>query len=77
MKIVLGSKNKSKKEAIEIALKSLNISNYEIESLEVPSNVSSKPIDSETLIGAHNRNQEVMKYCLKNNLDYDLLISIE
>ncbi len=77
MKIILGSKNPSKKEAIEIALNALNISDYVIESVDVPSHVSSKPINSETLHGAHHRNQEVMRYCLKNNLAYDLLISIE
>ena len=77
MKIILGSKNKSKKEAIEFALNSLNINDYEIESIEVPSRVSSKPINDETLLGAHNRNQEVIKYCLQNNIAYDLLISIE
>ncbi len=77
MKILLGSKNKSKKSAIEIALNSLNITDYEIESVEASSHVSSKPINDETLLGAHNRNQEVMKYCFQNNLVYDLLISIE
>ena len=77
MKIILGSKNKSKKEAIELALKQLNVSDYEIESIEAPSHVSSKPINGETLLGAHNRNQEVRKYCLQNNIFYDLLISIE
>ena len=77
MKIILGSKNKSKKEAIELALNALNISDFEIETLEVPSHVSSKPINGETLLGACNRNQEVMKYCLQNNIAYDLLISIE
>ncbi len=77
MKIILGSKNKSKKSAIEIALNSLNITDYEIESVEASSHVSSKPINDETLLGAHNRNQEVMKYCCQNNLVYDLLISIE
>ena len=62
MKIILGSKNPSKKEAIEIALNALNISDYVIESVDVPSHVSSKPINSETLHGAHHRNQEAMRY---------------
>ena len=57
MKIILGSKNKSKKESIEIALNKLNISDYEIVSVEVPSHVNSKPINDETLLGAHNRNK--------------------
>lgn len=56
MKIILGSNNHSKKEAIELALNELNISDFEIISLEVDSHVSSKPIDEETLVGAHNRN---------------------
>lgn len=77
MKIILGSKNKSKKEAVEVALNLLNISDYEIEPIEVPSHVSSKPINGETLLGAHNRNQEVAQYCIQNNIVYDLLISIE
>ncbi len=77
MKIILGSKNKSKKEAIELALNELDINDFEIDSLEVDSHVSSKPIDEETLVGAHNRNQELLEYCLKNNIDFDLLISIE
>ena len=44
--------------------------------LKVPSHVSSKPINDETLLGACNRNQEVLKYCIENNIPYDLLISI-
>ncbi len=77
MNIILGSKNKSKRESIAIALDSLNISDYEIESVEVPSFVSSRPMNEEILLGAHNRNQELIKYCLQNNLVYDLLMSIE
>ncbi len=77
MKIVLGSKNKSKEEAIELALNTLNITDYGIESIKVPSHVSSKPINDETLLGACNRNQEVLKYCIENNISYDLLVSIE
>lgn len=77
IKIILGSKNNSKKEAIKLALNELGISDVNIISLEVDSHVSSKPINEETLIGAHNRNQKLIKYCLENNIDFDLLISIE
>lgn len=77
MKIILGSKNKSKKEAIEIALNRLCIVDFEIISIEVDSHVNSKPINEETLVGAHNRNQELLNYCKKNNINFDLLISIE
>lgn len=77
IKIILGSKNNSKKEAIGLALNGLDISDFEITSLEVDSHVNSKPIDEETLDGAHNRNQELLNYFLENNIDFDLLISIE
>ncbi len=77
MKIVLGSKNISKRKAIELAFNNLNINDLEIELIEVNSHVSSKPLNNDILLGAHNRNQELRKYCLDNNISYDLLISIE
>lgn len=77
MKIILGSKNRSKKQAIELALRELNLTDFEIEGVAVNSKVSSKPINEETLIGAKNRNQELQKYCLENNIKYNYLISIE
>lgn len=45
MKIIVGSNNNSKRRAIEIALNTLDISDYTIELLGVESLVSSKPID--------------------------------
>lgn len=70
-------RNESKKEALELALNTLNISDFVIECLEVPSHVSLRPINGEAVLGAHNRNQEILDYCLKNQVSYDLLISIE
>lgn len=52
IKILLGSENKSKKEAIKIALEEVGINDYEIISVKVDSKVSSKPINEETLIGS-------------------------
>ncbi len=77
IKIILGSKNNSKEQAIILALKELGIDDFEIVSLEIDSYVSSKPINEETLTLAHNRNQELFKYCIDNNIEFDLLISIE
>lgn len=77
MNIILGSNNKSKERSIILALKELGIDDVHITKLAVPSNVSSRPISGETLIGARNRNQELLKYCKENNISYDLLISIE
>ena len=45
MDIVLGSKNDSKKRSIEIALTELGITDYTISCIDVPSRVSSKPIN--------------------------------
>lgn len=77
IKIILGSNNKSKINAIEIALDELGISSYKIKSIGVDSKVSSKPINEETLIGAKNRNKALLTYCISNNIDFDYLISIE
>lgn len=68
IKIILGSKNNSKKEAIELALNKLGISDFEIPSLEADLHVRSKPIDEETLTGEHNRNQELLRISLEKNL---------
>ncbi len=77
MDIVLGSKNGSKKRSIEIALAELGITDYTISCIDVPSRVSSKPINEEILLGAQNRNIALINYCQKQQIDYDLLISIE
>lgn len=77
MDIVLGSKNDSKKRSIEIAWTELGITDYTISCIDVPSRVSSKPINEEILLGAQNRNIALINYYQKNQIDYDLLISIE
>lgn len=77
MKILLGSKNPSKKRSLEKALQELNIYDYEINSYDVSSSVSSKPIGYEIIRGADNRNQELKKIAINNNIDYDYLCSIE
>lgn len=77
MKIVLGSENSSKKQSVILALNELEIFDYEILCINANSMVSSKPINDETLLGASNRNRNLMGYCKDNSIDYDLLISIE
>ena len=77
MKIILGSTNQSKQNSIAIALESLGIDDYEIECISVSSDVSSKPLDDDTLKGARNRNQNLLQYLDKNSIDFDLVISIE
>lgn len=77
MNIILGSLNPSKKKAIEIALSNLKINDYNINGIDVKSNVSSRPINEEIMLGARNRNLNLKTECLANNIAYDYLISIE
>ncbi len=77
MTFLLGSKNPSKRNALEIALKILGIEEYEIISYDAPSNTSSKPIGYEIIRGAENRNLALKKYALENKVTYDFLCSIE
>ena len=77
MKILLGSKNPSKKEAIELALKNLDINEYDIITYDSPSGTKSKPIGYEIIRGAENRNASLKEYAIKNKIDYDYLCSIE
>lgn len=77
MKILLGSKNPSKKKALEIALKMLGFDGYEIISYNAPSNTNSKPIGYEIIRGAENRNFILKEYAVNNEIEYDFLCSIE
>ena len=77
MVILLGSKNKSKRISLELALDTLQIKDYEILSFDVPSGVNSKPIGYEIIRGADNRNLELKKIALEKNIKYDYLCSIE
>jgi inosine/xanthosine triphosphatase len=77
MNIILGSLNPSKKRSVEIALSNLGVGNYNIVCFDVPSNVSSKPINNEIILGARNRNHNLKKECINNDISYNYLISIE
>lgn len=77
MKILLGSKNPSKRNAVEIALKKLGFDEYEIISYDTPSNTHTKPIGYEIIRGAENRNLALKGYAIKEKLEYDYLCSIE
>lgn len=77
MIIMLGSKNPSKCNALKIALESLNIQDFEILAYSVNSNVASKPIGIDMINGINNRNNELKKIALKENIEYDYLVSIE
>ena len=77
MVILLGSKNLSKKRALEKALKKFKINDYEIVTFDAASGVCSKPIGYEIIRGAENRNRELKAYATEKNINYDYLCSIE
>ena len=77
MNIVIGTTSKSKINALKNALNKLNINDYNIIPVKAQSNVQENPINEETKLGAHNRNNYIKNYCEKNNINYDILISIE
>ena len=77
MKILLGSKNPSKINALSIALSKLEFEGYEIISYDAPSSTHSKPIGYEIIRGAENRNLALKEYAINNNIEYDYLCSIE
>ena len=77
MIILLGSKNKSKRISLELALDTLEIKDYEILTFDVPSGVNSKPIGFEIIRGADNRNQELKSKAKELDIKYDYLCSIE
>lgn len=77
MKIILGSTNVSKQRSILIAMKELGFDDISIIPVSVNSQVNSKPINDETLIGARNRNKNLYNYCVENDISFDLLVSIE
>ena len=77
MKIILGSKNPSKINAIKLAMQTLGYQDIEILSIDVPSEVSSKPINEETLIGAQNRNKNLYEYCWERILHLICLLALK
>lgn len=77
MKIILGSTNVSKQRSILLAMKELGYDDVSIIPVSVNSQVNSKPINAETLVGARNRNKNLYNYCVENDISFDLLVSIE
>lgn len=77
MKIIVGSSNMSKLRSVKKAIERLNIKDVEIVCIPVESMVSSKPLNEETLKGALNRNNNLYQHCINNDIDFDMLISIE
>lgn len=77
MNIILGSLNESKKRSIIYVLQKFDIDDFNIIMFDAKSNVSSKPINDDILLGAKNRNDSLYDIAINNNINFDLIISIE
>lgn len=76
MKILVGSKNPVKIDAVRVALSNY-FDNIEVIGYEVESGVSTQPIGEETFIGAKNRALNLKLLYSKNNKDAELFVGIE
>ncbi len=76
MKILIGTKNKSKIQGARLAFEKY-YDNIEIDGIAVPSNVSDEPINGEILQGAKNRIEGIKKYAKENNINADFYIAVE
>lgn len=76
MKILVGSKNPIKLEAVEEAF-SLYYSNINIIGINVESGVPNQPINNETFVGAENRALALQKINIEQNFNADFFVGIE
>lgn len=76
MKIMMATKNPGKIEGAKKAF-SHYFENVEIVGISASSEVPDQPVNEELYLGAKNRVKNLKKYCLENNIQADLFISIE
>ena len=76
MKVLIGTKNPLKIQGATEALE-LFFENFEIEGVNVSSDVSEQPVNDEVLKGAENRVKNLVKYAEDNNINADLYMAIE
>lgn len=73
MKVIVGSENPSKIEAVRVAFETLLHDDVTIIGCKANSKVGSKPVDEDIVRGARNRNLDLYTF----SFDWDYLISIE
>lgn len=76
MKILVGSKNPVKIDAVKEAL-SFYLDNFEVLGIEVESNVSLQPVADETFIGAKNRALKLFEINKEQKLNANYFVGIE
>lgn len=76
MKVLIGTKNPGKIEGAKRALEKF-FNDVEIEGVKAASDVSDQPVGKETLVGANNRVNNLIKYAKQNNIKVDLFMAVE
>ena len=76
MKVLIATKNPGKIEGAKKAL-SRFYENFEIEGINVPSNVRDQPVNSDIYNGAKNRVKNLKTYANENNINADMFLAIE
>lgn len=76
MKILIGTKNKSKIEGVKNAFQEF-FSNIEIEDISVPSNVLEQPINDDIYLGALNRVNNLIEFSKKHKKNAEYFVGIE
>lgn len=76
MKVLIGTKNPGKIEGARRALANY-FDDVEIIGVKAPSNVSEQPVGKETLAGANNRVNNLIKYAKENGINADLFMAVE
>lgn len=76
MKVLIGSTNPGKIEGARRAFANY-FNNVEIIGVKAPSNVSEQPVGKETLIGAYNRVENLIKFAKENNINADFFVAVE
>jgi len=77
MKILVGSKNPNKLNAVKESFEMYYGDNLEIIGISVDSAVSSQPLEDETFNGASNRVKMLKKINKKQNIEADFFVGIE
>jgi inosine/xanthosine triphosphatase len=76
MKVLIGTKNPGKIEGAKRAFENY-FDNVEVIGIKAESNVSEQPVGKETLLGAKNRVNNLIKYAKENNIDADYYVAVE
>lgn len=76
MKVLIATKNPGKIEGAKRALNKF-YEDFEIEGINVPSNVSEQPVNEDIFNGAKNRVKNLKTYANENNINADLFLAIE